>query len=766
MSSSAQREVSTVAELLGALARDRFVQAAALLLVLFTVLFAVPVLDRETLVIIGDRYGFVVMTGACLLAIGYGWSKIQHVEERRFWMEIFVAFGFWLVVASVKILLSVRLQTPAFRMLWDHLFLCFFAAQILATEEAPHLPSGWTTAHPGHIIGQVGTGLLTLSLLAYFAVVPILWNSKLYATELPSFYLYCALDLFLVVRTVYLVVFATSRRWRVIYRILLIAFVGFMAGDVLDTVVRLRWISLVGGPVWFIFWFVPFGVVVCAARARRLPFREDAQPLGQQSADREFILPRRLHSPLYVYAVTLPAMHSLLYGAGFLDAASRQAREVVVLCTVLSIGSLAIYHQWMLERDRLHLETEVWRKSRQLVQSQKMEAVGRLAGGLAHDLNNLLTVALGHSECLAEALHQDPVLHRRADEIRRIAIKAGSVMGQLLAFGRLQVMHPQVLDLNTLLRGILPMLKRIAGERVVIETRFHDAIGRVQIDAVQFGQAVMNIVENAREAMPQGGRLTILTSNLSIGREGSEQTTAISEGRYVLLAIRDTGRGMSEEVRRRIFEPFFTTKGTSKGTGLGLSSAYGIVTQSGGQILCERHPGGGTVFRIVLPRVEATPAPEPQRAVGAIGGTPLSLDVATPPTSAKVLVIEDEPAVREMMAEVLERAGYQVESAGNGREALGLWERAEGEFDLVVSDVVMPEMGGYDTAQELRRRDVGVRIMFVSGYAERPEERPAVAANAPFLAKPFTSSEFLEKIRLALVSAPAGSASDGMRSPS
>ena len=372
----------------------------------------------------------------------------------------------------------------------------------------------------------------------------------------------------------------------------------------------------------------------------------------------------------------------------------------------------------------------------QLRQSQKMEAVGRLAGGVANDFNNLLTVINGYSEILLRQVAEDSTLRREVDEIRKAGDRASMLTQQLLAFSRRQVLQPKVLDLNATVSDMATMLRRLIGEDIDLRILPGDGLGRVKADPGQVGQTILNLVLNARDAMPGGGRLTIETNNAFLDGTFSSKHPQAVTGPHVLLAVSDTGVGMSEDTQGHLFEPFFTTKEKGKGTGLGLSTVYGIVHQSHGYIYVYSELGKGTTVKVYLPRVDeevetVSPVPAP-----------------APHGTETVLVVEDERQVREFVTRVLSAKGYRVLSAGEGFEALRLCKDCADPVDLLVTDVVMPGMGGRELASRVEAAVPGVRVLFVSGYTDNAVSRHGVLeAGLEFLQKPFTTDALLGKVR-------------------
>ena len=390
--------------------------------------------------------------------------------------------------------------------------------------------------------------------------------------------------------------------------------------------------------------------------------------------------------------------------------------------------------------DRKQAEEALKTAEEQLRQSQKMDAIGRLAGGVAHDFNNLLSIITGRSELVLR--HQDlaALVRRDIELVHRTADRAASLTRQLLAFSRKQVLQPKVLDLNTVVATMGRMLRRVIGEDVDLVIVARPGVARVNADPGQLEQVILNLAVNARDAMPGGGRLTIETADVDLDEEHARRHPGVDPGRHVMLAVSDTGVGMDAAVRERIFEPFFTTKEVGKGTGLGLSTVYGIVQQSGGTVWVYSEPGRGTTFKIYLPSVsdsalEADQPPEPPR-----GG------------HETVLLCEDEADLRELTRDVLEEYGYRVISAGDGREALEVAAGFSERIDLLLTDVVMPRMNGSELAKALTR-ERGVRVLYMSGYTETALVRGDTAPGAGFLQKPFSPVVLARAVRERLDSA-------------
>jgi len=373
----------------------------------------------------------------------------------------------------------------------------------------------------------------------------------------------------------------------------------------------------------------------------------------------------------------------------------------------------------------------------QLRQSQKMEAVGRLAGGVAHDFNNLLMVIKGHTELLLNVLPPSEHCSRKIEQIDRAADRASALTRQLLAFSRLQVLQPHVMNLNEVVEEMGRLLPRLIGEDIELVIRGSENLGAIRADASQMEQVIMNLAVNARDAMPDGGRLLIETLNAELDSTYNAVHPIVRQGRYILLAVSDTGTGMSAEIQAHVFEPFFTTKAQGKGTGLGLATVYGIVKQSGGFIWVYSEIGRGTSFKIYLPRVD-----QPVERAGAVRSVS-----EAPRGTETILLAEDEQDVREVAREFLESGGYTVIEARDGAEALKRVEKHEGAIDLVLTDMVMPGMTGQELTARLLQSLPDIRVLYMSGYSERAAADCARDDSAMrLLAKPFSRWALLRAV--------------------
>jgi two-component system, cell cycle sensor histidine kinase and response regulator CckA len=428
------------------------------------------------------------------------------------------------------------------------------------------------------------------------------------------------------------------------------------------------------------------------------------------------------------------------YGSGALDQeASREGAadyvEKHMVAAQLERSIRYALRNWQSAR-MLHDREE------QLRQAQKMEAIGRLAGGVAHDFNNILTAIIGYTDLLAERCSPDDAAARDVGEIRKAADRAAALTRQLLAFSRKQFLDPQVLDLNEAIAGLLDMLPRVIGEHIHTATQLSDSLARVKADASQMEQVFVNLVLNARDAMPLGGHLTIETANVTLDHQLlAEESLTLDPGDYVMLRITDTGTGMDDATRARAFEPFFTTKPKGKGTGLGLATVYGIVDQSGGQVSLKSSPGRGTTVRIYLP---ATNAPREAK-------VPEVVTTSEDRGTEVVLLVEDNDAVRSLAVKALQRRGYTVHEARDAEEAIA-WSLQSGvRPQLLVTDIVMPGLSGPNLAARLMQENPRLRVLYMSGYTDEANAvQGAYLAGVPLLQKPFTPARLAERVRLVL----------------
>jgi signal transduction histidine kinase len=415
------------------------------------------------------------------------------------------------------------------------------------------------------------------------------------------------------------------------------------------------------------------------------------------------------------------------------------ARDYIMKDNLARLGPAIVRELREVEARRARKRTE-----EQFRQAQRMEAIGRLAGGIAHDFNNLLTVIRSRTQFLRDGLAADDPRRGEADMVLEAALRAATLTRQLLVFSRGQVVRPTILDLNTVVRDMETMLQRMVGERITLRSALAPAPGPVHADQGQIEQIVMNLVVNARDAMPRGGHLTIETANVELDEAWCRSRVDCRPGLHVMLLVSDTGVGMDAETQAHLFEPFFTTKAPEHGTGLGLAVVYGAVKQNGAFIEVSSEPGRGTSFQIFFPRTES-PLP---------GATAVRPFQGSLQGSETVLLVEDQEGVRFVARDILERRGYTVIEATDGSEALVILERRAAEIALVITDIVMPNMGGPELVRRGLARNPRLKVLYMSGYSD--ETIDYTGLGAAFVEKPFSPEVFARKVREALNAPPPG----------
>jgi signal transduction histidine kinase len=431
----------------------------------------------------------------------------------------------------------------------------------------------------------------------------------------------------------------------------------------------------------------------------------------------------------------LARIHNLLEVRLLQREASKQRELLEGIVQDRTVQSMA------LDIGRQEAEATVALRDEQLRQSQKIEAIGQLAGGVAHDFSNLLGVILGYGEMAQRELGADHPAQARVHQMMKAAQRAADLTRQLLAFSRKQVLHPKLLDLNTVVANVEGMLDRLIGEDINVVVQPAPRLGTVTADPGQIEQVILNLAVNARDAMPKGGTLTIETANVEVDEDYAATHPPLQPGRYVMLAVSDTGVGMDKATQQRIFEPFFTTKPEGQGTGLGLSTVHGIVKQSGGHLWVYSEPGRGTTFKVYLPWVDELP--EVARPAGSPNEPPGGHET--------ILLVEDTEALKDVIRETLEDRGYAVLLASNGEEALALARERKGPIDLLLTDVVMPKLGGGDLARLFLALRPGTRVLYMSGYTDGAISQHGILGEGlMLLEKPFSGDKLARAVREAL----------------
>ena len=647
--------------------------------------------------------------------------NVVGTEQRRFWNLLITGMIIWFT-GSALFFCSITFGLPRWADLAvDVCYILLYLFWFIASEQQPQLRSGWSSRDVLYrytLIG--GTGFIAI-IFGYFVVVPWVGETSNYGQFFASFNLYVTLDLLLTVKFGLLFLAAREPGWRRCF-LLLASATGVMAvGDLLEGLGFADILDTVMGARIDILWLIPHFllatmILTCTERSE-----------AADDIEGESIL--LIQSLLPFYAFALPLVHLGLHLMDHLDPVDQGPREVIVFFGLLFFAGLSLAQQVSLERAVASLRSDLTVRALddKLRQSQRLESIGRLAGGIAHDFNNLLMVIKSYAELAGKGLSAGALgVQGRLDEIDRAADRAANLIRQLLAFGRRQVLKPEVVHVNEMVIGLEGMLSRIIGDDVQLEVELDDDAGCTRVDPALLEQVIVNLAVNARDAMPRGGVLGIRTRSVNGLPNG--ETESGDNACSVELTVTDSGSGIAPEIRDRIFEPYFTTKEMEKGTGLGLATVYGIVEQSGGTIDVESAPGQGSTFRVRLlqvkerPTVAVEPAPESRRSVA--GET--------------VLLTEDEATIREALAEYLESLGLDVIQASDGVHAMEVAEAFEGEIDVLVTDLVMPRMSGPDLATHLLTRRKNLKVVYVSGYTpEAMLEYGVNSDDAVFLQKPF-----------------------------
>jgi signal transduction histidine kinase/CheY-like chemotaxis protein len=654
---------------------------------------------------------------SCLWGLGF----LPHRAERRFWRLLAGGLACWLGVHLLEIPIAGAWESHIrLALLGDCgyalLYLCF----ILAIELRPHAQDGADRHARARTLAAPGAAIFVLGLLLYLPGISATVSREEYLTWIPSFLFYALLDLYLVLRLVSLVSSVSERRWRTIYGLL---FATVLLWAFLDSLELLGYLGITGRPepgsLLLHLWLVPPLLLVAASR-----LRAGTPAAGPSAPASDDFFQGLWGGPFLANAAVFPLIHLGAYAVSTPAPALETPRVFVVLIAGLLLLGTAFLSQRLLARENARLIAERAEVAERVKLAQRMEAIGRLAGGVAHDFNNLLQVIRVCSENLVASL--DPRSHERpqAEEIALAADKAARLTGRLLSYAREQPAYPVVLDLNDAVARTTGMLRRIIGDDIELTTALDPRAGGVCADREQLEGVLLNLCVNARDAMPRGGRLEICTE--AVTRAG----TGGAPGQHLAaLLVRDTGVGMDEATRARVFEPFFTTKKDGRGTGLGLTMIRSFVLASGGEIQIESAPGRGTSVRILLPAA-ARPAAQP-------------VDPDPPSRlsgSATILVVEDERAVRSVICGLLQEGGFRVLEAADGLEALERLEHLPRPPDLVLSDLIMPRLGGAELAERLGHRYPDLPLVFMTGHAGSELARDGLQA-IPVLQKPFSRSE-------------------------
>lgn len=730
--------------------------------------YVLPVLSLGALEYFADWYADFPLILTAIAAFQYRRSRMARLTERRFWDLWTAAFVCWLIVRVFYAVTPIEYIQWWFDLVVDSLYLLFYLCIVLALELRPDRSVRRSLSTMRRWIEAAGAAAFLLALLLYYAIIPGIMSPDAYWTWVPSLVLYVTLDAVVLLRLLYLRHDCGTPPWRSIYGWLVAAMVLWLVADVLEVLTYAEIVPLSrSGTRWDLIWYAPFVPVILAALLREHPF--EAEPGGDDTFV-EGPEPRRGRgSVLVLYAVLLPTLHFTFYGIGLGDPESHGPRELLLVVAAMILGGLVLSWQRLLqwenrrldaerrlnEQRRLEtarrLERERAEKQRtaeqrtleaQLQQAQKMEAVGQLTGGMAHDFNNILTVIMANADLIDVGLPPECESQRwELKELRAAARRGSAMIKRLLGFSRQAPLAPRPVNLPELVEGFLDTLRRLIPETIIIGLTAEEGVGTVIADPGAVEQILVNLVTNARDAMPDGGSLPIEVATASLDERHREIHGWDDPGDYLCLSVRDDGCGMNEETKARVFEPFFTTKQPGEGTGLGMAMVYGLVKQQGGFAEVESEVGAGTTVRIYFPV-----AGEHSQTAAIEGGN----DELRGGTET-ILLVEDEAPIRRATKLALERFGYTVLAASDGEEALRMFDERRSEISLVLSDVVMPKMNGRDLHRAIRDRGAETGCIFMSGYAEAGQPRTGeVDPAVPMIAKPWTLGELLHRVRDAL----------------
>ena len=550
----------------------------------------------------------------------WGLRRVHDPEERRVLGSIGAAFLCWLAALLTAAPAPGSVNPRTVEVISDVFFLGSYLPLLLLVEHQPHLGAAVGLIEVDRRLKSIGVICLVCGWFAYFVLIPAVLDQPFYQSAMPSYYFYLTLDAFLIVRCVTFSRSCESRRWRTMY--LWLAAAAFLNGlvDVVETLTAIDVLRWRDGDLTDFLWVSPMLAFLMMARLRRDPEPGEEPAASIDVAESRALDPIRSGNLLVAWAFSFPLVHLWLYSAGILKSNLERAHSVLVLVELSAMGTLAVAAYLALARAHREVERQRAAAVARIREAQRMEAVGRLAGGVAHDFNNLLMAMTGYNDIAIAALDPDDPNRPLLEEVSKAAGRAGSLTRQLLAFSRRQVLQPERLDLNAIVSRLDPMLRRLIGEDIALITRLEPDLGLVMADPGQMESLIVHLAGNARDAMPNGGTLVIATGNVKDTRRGLQPGVTARQGGQVQLVVGDSGVGIPRHVLPHIFEPFFSTKTREKSAGLGLATIHGFITQSGGTIQAASAPGHGTTFTVRLPRSEndgagaARPTADPSRA--------------------------------------------------------------------------------------------------------------------------------------------------------
>lgn len=661
---------------------------------LVTVLLFVPLLPTTWMLAYSNHALDIPFLSLILASVVVGHRRIEDEAEQRFWRLVGLSYSSWLMVSLPYMFLNPGGHwTIGWKIFGDLAYLAGYLCLILAIETQPHRHQTGSLGERERQLRTFGSILLGCFLLAYFVLVPATYNGRSYESSVPTFYLFVGLDLMIVYRLFVNRRDAWSVRWSWVYTWMLVAAAFTLAGDLSELFSNIAQFDLPSATPLDLLWTTPLAVSALAARAGHVSFPAEQRVLNEALPARSTLRAGHL---LLLGAMALPLVHAVLQVTGALDPGTDHPREIVSALSLLVVGGLALVAYRVLERDREQMEAKELRLVSQLGVARKMDAVARLAASVAHDFNNLVHIIQGRTDILADQLPEDDPLQEEIREILAASARAEDLAGQLMAFGRTQPTSPATVSLHDVLGRAEQLLKPLLDERTRLEVRRGATLDVVQLDPLQFERVILNLVTNARDAMPSGGSVTIETFNPGFESLGGNPYTDLS---VVQLTVTDTGLGMTRETMAHIFEPFFSTK-EGRGAGLGLAITHGLIQQAGGSISVDSEVGVGTRFTITLPAVRgAEPSP-----VGRVSEKRV--------IPGAVMIIEMDATNRQLLRRLLADLERPVLTAATGPEALIVAARYPGPIDLAVIDVTCE--GGRTIATQLRETQTAFHAILLA----------------------------------------------------
>jgi len=706
-----------------------------------------PVLSPDATFTYADEYSDVPMLIMVGVAIVLELRRSSSNGERVFFRLVAGGVAAWLAVRASYVLMPEGLWGRTADLIQDVLYLGGYLLFAISLETKPFAPRRVVARHRLHTVEILGTLVFAFGLLTYFVLIPSIFNPQVYASWVPSLLLYSVLDAYLVVRALTLLNPRLPAEWRRPLGWLAVTFGLWLVSDLTEGLMYLEVLPWVdpGTPVDLL-WHLPGMALFVAVRSRAW-----GGGVASRSAALRPEEERREWSPgggrLVGLAFALPALHFFLAVLGLTAGPSEQPREMLLLVLLVIYAVLLAMHERVHRARATELEVAEREAAEQLQVAQKMEAVGRLAAGVAHDFSNILSVIRGRAELLLMTPLLGVDARDDAEEIVEAAGRGQDLVGRLISVSRRRPGARETLDLREVVDGLRPLLERVIQESVVVRVISGEEPAPVLADRAHLEQVILNLVVNARDAMATGGRLTLRTEIVDLDAESSDEASRARPGEYVRLTVEDTGPGIPEDIRPLIFEPFFSTKGAQEGSGLGLAIVYGIAQESDGFVEVGTAPEGGARFHVYFPLATERPVP-----LGSAPARPRGVPTGT------ILLVEDDPGLRATIRRVLAQAGYKVIEASGGGEALAILDRRE-SISLLFTDLVLPDVSGFELRDRAVAARPGLQVLFMSGYPEGVTPL-RVPEGTPILEKPFTPAVLLMTLRH-LLSGGGGTARSG-----